>query len=75
MEEGTAKYEIRAQEVNHYQINQRYRIVIERIGSSKGTLGYKVEANGDDIAQVMTDVATLKTKANIIAGDSVEEKK
>ncbi len=51
------------QEVKHYQINGRYRIVIERAASTKGVDGFKVEANGDDIHTVTIDVELLFEQA------------
>ncbi len=63
------------QEVKHYQVEQRYRIKIERAASTKGTLGYTVEANGDDIAQVEMDAKYLKQQAEQIAGAPVAEAK
>ena len=50
-------------EVQHYQVNGKYRIVIERAASTKGVDGFKVEANGDDMLVVETDVALLYDKA------------
>lgn len=55
-------------EVKYYQVNGKYRIVIERAASTKGTLGYKVEANGDDLTLVGADASILKTTAEGIAG-------
>ena len=48
------------QKVEHYQINQKYRIKIERAASTKGVLGYTVEANGDNIAEVLLQIGMLK---------------
>lgn len=50
------------QEVKHYQIGQKYKMQFER-SAVKGVDGYKVEANGDDIAQVISDAKTLKLSA------------
>ncbi len=47
----------------HYQVNGRYRIMIERAASTKGVDGFKVEANGDDIGQVQADANTLYSMA------------
>ena len=47
------------QEVKHYQVNGKYRIVIEQAASTKGTLGFKVEANGDEINKVEADIEGL----------------
>lgn len=51
----------------HITLNSKYRIVIERAASTKGVLGYKVEANGDDIDLVKIDIATLKERAEQVA--------
>ncbi len=48
------------QTINHYQVNGKYRVYIERAASTKGVLGYKVEANGDDILGVIRDIKELK---------------
>ena len=50
-------------EVKHYQINGRYRMVIERAASTKGVDGFKIEANGDDIELVRIDASMLYDKA------------
>jgi hypothetical protein len=47
------------QEIRHYQINQRYKIQFE-VGAVKGVTGWKIEANGDDMAQVVKDAGFLK---------------
>jgi len=39
------------EEVKHYQVNGKYRIVFER-SAVKGIDGFKVEANDDDLDQV-----------------------
>ena len=62
------------QTVMHITQNSRYRIVIERAASTKGTLGYKVEVNGDVLSQVKLDVQVLKQDAEIIAGLPILEK-
>lgn len=49
-------------EIKHYQINGKYRVVFER-SAVKGVIGYKVEANGDKINQVMKDAEALKRQA------------
>jgi hypothetical protein len=54
------------QTVNHYQINGKYRIVIERAASTKGVDGFKVEANGDDIDAVKLDAERLYSSARMI---------
>lgn len=57
-----------SEEIKHCNVEQRYRIVIERAASTKGTLGYKIEANGDDLRQVGGDAEALKSRAESIAG-------
>ena len=52
-----------SEEVKHIQVNQRYRIVIERAASTKGVDGFKVEANGDDSAEVLADAHILYKQA------------
>lgn len=56
-----------------HTINGKYRIVIERAASTtkdRFVLGYKVEANSDSIDEVSQDIATLKDKAEQLAGKS-----
>ena len=52
--------------IEHRNIGQKYRIVIERAASTKGVDGFKVEANGDDIQQVEVDIDRLYTNAQVI---------
>jgi len=47
-----------AEEIKHYQVNGKYRVVFER-SAVKGIDGFKVEANGDDTASVLNDAQTL----------------
>jgi len=47
------------EEVKHYQMEQKYKIIFEQVGSAKGTMGFKVEANGDNIDLIKIDVTTL----------------
>jgi hypothetical protein len=51
------------QEVKHYQVNGKYRIVIERAASTKGVDGFKIESNGDDLDQVAKDADALVQRA------------
>ena len=46
------------EEVRHYQVNGKYRIVFER-SAVKGIDGFKVEANGDDKEQTHADALIL----------------
>ena len=55
-----------SEEVKHIQVNQRYRMVIERAASTKGVDGFKIEANGDDLATVEADANLLYVKAKIM---------
>ena len=54
------------QTVNHIQVGTKYRIVIERAASTKGVDGFKVEANGDDMLEVETDITRLYDSAQAI---------
>ena len=40
------------EETRIYHMDSKYRIVFERAASTKGVIGFKVEANGDDFNQV-----------------------
>lgn len=55
-----------ADEVKHYQVNGRYRMVIERAASTKGTDGFKVEANADTLAEVEADIDRLYNSAKVL---------
>ena len=50
------------EEVKHYQVNGKYRVVFER-SAVKGIDGFKVEANGDDYPQTMNDAQSLYNEA------------
>ncbi len=47
------------QEVQHITVNGKYRVVFEKAASANKIDGFKVEANGDDIQQVMIDAHNL----------------
>ena len=49
-----------AETVTHQTINGKYRLVIERAASTKGVLGYKVEVNGDELADCVVDIRRAK---------------
>lgn len=49
--------------VEHYQIGQKYKIVIERAASTKGIDGFKVEVNGDDFDVVQNQANALYSYA------------
>ena len=46
------------EEVKHYQVNGRYQVQFER-GATKGVIGYKVEANGDDYKETFGEAVKL----------------
>jgi len=51
-----------------YHIDQKYRIVFEQAASStKQILGFKVEANGDDISIVKAEADILLRYAQAMA--------
>ena len=47
------------EEIKHYQVNGRYRVIYERAASTKGVDGFRVEANGDDIDETRKDAMVL----------------
>lgn len=47
-----------AEEVRHYQVNGKYRIVFER-SAVKGQDGFKVEANNDNLSLAEIDACSL----------------
>ncbi|MFA6271324.1 MAG: hypothetical protein WC657_09060 [Candidatus Paceibacterota bacterium] len=57
------------QTVTHQTINGKYRMVIERAASTKGVLGYKVETNGDNLADVVCDIKTAMNEVERIASE------
>ncbi len=59
----------------HITQNGKYRIVIERAASTKGTLGYKIEANNDDLSLLAVDIESLKAEAEKVAGLQISETK
>ena len=52
--------------VTHIAQNGRYQIEIER-AATKGILGYKIKANGDEILQTIKDAEQLKKEAEKLA--------
>jgi len=56
------------EEVKHYQVNGKYRVVFEKAAGVKAGDGFKVEANDDDVnnayelAEKLYTLATLRTK-------------
>jgi ribosomal protein S3 len=49
--------------VIHETIGAKYRIVYEQAASTKGVIGFKVEANGDDLASTYLNANELLRKA------------
>lgn len=49
--------------VLHYQVNQRYSVKFEKAASANKVDGFKVEANGDDMAETMNQAVTLYNAA------------
>jgi ribosomal protein S3 len=43
----------------HQTINGKYRVVFEQAASTKGVIGFKVEANGDDLTSVQTEAEIM----------------
>lgn len=68
-----------AQEVHHYHFGIKYRIQFEQAASTKGQLGFKVEANGDELDLVKASAIILlnfaKTHAPPIADKAKTEVK
>ncbi len=62
-----------SEEVKHIQVNQRYRIVIERAASTKGVDGFKVEANGDDMTLVEADALILYNKVKAMTATATND--
>lgn len=48
-----------AERTEVYHMEQRYRVVFEQAASTKGVTGFKVEANGDNIAIVKVQATEL----------------
>ena len=48
-----------AQLVVHRDLDKRYHVSYERVGTAKGTLGFKVVSNGDDLIGTLTDANEL----------------
>jgi len=55
--------------VTHQTINGKYKIQYER-AATKGVIGFKVEANGDDLKQVQMDALALKLNVESAAVDN-----
>jgi hypothetical protein len=63
------------QKVTHISLNSRYRVKIERAASTKGVLGYTVEANGDSLEEVVSEVESLKLSVEAMTPMSLPEAK
>jgi len=65
-----------AEEVRHITENGKYRIVFEQAASTKGTIGFKVEVNGDIKEDVEAEATELLSYAKAHAPmQPIEEKK
>ena len=51
------------QKIIYQTIGSKYRVVYEQSASTKGVIGFKVEANGDDLNSVVIDSDELLRKA------------
>jgi len=47
------------EEIKIYHIDGKYRIQFEQAASTKGVIGFKIEANGDNIEVVKLEVEGL----------------
>lgn len=56
--------------VTNVNLNSRYRMTFERAASANKVVGYKVEANGDVLADVVLDARKLQTHAEEIANQA-----
>ncbi len=68
------------EETKIYQVDRKYKVQFERAASVKGSDGFKVEANGDDLvttqkeANTLYDDAIRKVEANKPVQPIVKEK-
>ena len=58
--------------VTHIHQNERYEVSFER-SATKGIIGYKVKAKGDDLKETFADAESLKGKAEQSAPIKEEE--
>lgn len=64
------------EEVLHQTLNSKYRIVFEQVGSStKSILGFKVEANSDNLDEAQREAAAMLAWAKEMAPAPVEKEK
>ena len=47
------------QEVKHYQVNGKYRVVFEKAASANKIDGFKIEVNADSKAEAMAEAYEL----------------
>lgn len=64
-----------ANEVKHYQVNQRYRVVFEQAASTKGVTGFKCEVTGDDFNEVQEQAEAMLQWAQKKAPQAIAEVK
>ena len=55
------------QEIRHINVGSKYRVQFEQAASAKGTLGFKVEVNGDDMDACFEDAVKLLANAKLQA--------
>ena len=61
-------------EVKHITINGKYKIQFEQ-SATKGVIGFKVEANGDELNAVEVDAAAMLVWAKSFAPAPIEPAK
>lgn len=59
-----------AEEVKNYQVDRKYRITFEQAASTKGILGFKIEAHSDSIEEVTKDADSLLQWVKAIAASN-----
>ena len=60
------------QTITYITQNGKYEVAFEQ-GATKGVIGWKVRANGDDLDQTFKDAEKLKANAELIAGCAAVE--
>jgi hypothetical protein len=53
--------------VVHLNLEQRYRVCFEQAASTKGVIGWKIEANGDGAEDTMAKAIQLMQQAKAVA--------
>ena len=61
-----------AEEVKHYQVNQKYRVKFEKAAGVKTGDGFAVEANGDDLDIIISQAEALYREAQKVVALSVK---